>query len=364
MKKIFITYTPFHILTACGFASEMNDDTEKILLFFKDFPNSDLYHEAIKEWKQNPFRDIVIMDAGMQRDQKSLKQRFRFSRDKLNLMKQYWKNHLKNEPGGYEVYSFNDDTVEAQFLYRKNDHSRNYYMEDGLNSYYINPSEKSIKFYAKLIIRKFLFGFWVERPYPFGSSKHVSTIFSYYPDLVVEPLRKKDLRQISQATFINLGKKGFLDILKKRFNIDEIEDNGPTGIVLFPIFSILAEKKIDMVSFARILMHFFNSQKENFKNIYVKCHPREPESMARKLKEIFPEIKVVRNNIAAEVLFAVIKEKVHHHVLLVSPPTAAFINARIILGDDAEIVCIQNFDKGNLSSKPLYDKLNIQMKII
>ena len=341
----------------------MNDDTEKILIFFKDFPDSALYYEAIKEWKQNPFDDILITDVGMQQDQQTLMQRFRFSYDKLNFIKQYWKSNLNDNPGGYKVYSFNDDTVEAQFLYKKNIHEQNYYLEEGLTSYFVNPKEKSIKFYIKLILRKLLFGLWVQRPYPLGSSTHTSTMYSYYPDFVVEPLRKKIIHQISPTIFSVLEKEGFLTILKKRLNIPEIEDRGPIGIILFPICTSMSKNHLDTVPFAQKILDFFKSKGDFGKNIYIKCHPRDPESTTIQLQNAFPELKFIRPNVAAEILFAIIKEKVHHHKLIVSPGTAAFINARIILGDDAEIVCIQNIFQEFISSNPFYDKLKIQLRM-
>jgi hypothetical protein len=63
-KRIFVTYTPFHVLAACGLASELGSEGGNILIFFKDFPNSEVYYDAIMEWEGNPFKEVVVMDAG------------------------------------------------------------------------------------------------------------------------------------------------------------------------------------------------------------------------------------------------------------------------------------------------------------
>ncbi len=359
LKRIYITYTPFHLLTACGLASQKDDDTEKILVFIKDFPNSDVYHQAIQEWKNNPFKDIVIVDVGTQLEQETMTQRFGFSRAKYNVVKRYWKEHLKDDASGYEVYSFNDDTVEAQFLYRKNERDRNYYLDDGLMSYSYNPSTKNIKFYVKAIIRKLLFGFWVERPYPLGTSKHVSKVLSYFPDHVVEQLKKKSLVQIPQTIFDSLENKGFINIIKERFGLSDIEDEGPTGVLLFPLFYTLKSLRFDTTAFARVLFDYFNSRDEKFKRIFLKCHPREPESTGEKIRDTFPQVTLVKNSIAAEILFILMRTAIKHKILIIAPQTTAFLNARAIFGDSAEIICIEDIQKITPSVQALFNDLNI-----
>jgi hypothetical protein len=363
-KRIFVTYTPFHILTACGLASEIENDREKILIVFKDFPNSEIYYDAIMEWKGNPFKDVVVMDAGTQSAQKTLRQRFGFSRGKLNMITIFWRNNLKEDVDGYHVYSFNDDTVETQFLYWKNKKEQNYYLEDGFSSYYFDPHVKNVVYHMKKILRKILFGFWVERPYPLGTSKKVSKVYSYYPANVIEQLKTKEVVQLSPSIFDSVYQSGLIGILGRHFHIPEISDNGPMGIILFPLTIHLESLHLELHSVMKNILAFFASRGENYNDIYLKCHPREPESVKQALASMFPQLKLIDNSVSAEILFLNMRNKIKNKILLVGPPSTAFVTARVILGDKVEIACVLDPIADNPSIATFFKKMDIEVKSI
>lgn len=359
VKKVFVTYTPFHLLTACGYASGVSDASSKILLVFKDFPNSELYIDALHAWSQNPFEVMVVLDAGMQLDQKTMGQRFRFSKKKLQLVKKFWRDQLDGCPDGYEVYSFNDDTVESQFLFRKNTRDRNFYMEDGLSSYYFDPNVRNLRFIAKKIIRKIMFGSWVERPYPLGSTSHVNAIYSYYPALVVAQLKKKMVQAMPPDVFDVLVEKGYVDILMERVGLEIKETNGPAAVLLFPVSWYLERVGIAPVSYAKQVISVFHTRFPGLRELYLKCHPREPDTTTTLLVREIEGLKIVKNNVAAEILFLALKKKVPGPIMLAGPATTAFVTARFILGNRVEITHVQDDLTTSTEMDILHDTLNV-----
>lgn len=361
MKNIFLTYTPFHILTACGLASEKGNAQENILIFFKDFPNSDIYYDAIKDWKHNPFKDIYIIDEGMQFAQKSLKQRFGFSRAKLNAISRFWEKNLKNTNESCYIYSFNDDTVESQFLFSKNTKERNYYVEDGFSSYYYNPGYKNLAYHLKKIIRKVFFGFWVERPYPYGTSKKVSRVYSYYPDFIVGQLREKEIVQLSPSIFDTIFNKGLIEILQKRFSIPDIRTSDSAGFILFPLKFRLDELHADIQAFINSLLVYFTSHAISVDDIYLKCHPRETSPVEQKIAPHFPKINVLEKTVSAEILFLIMRNKIQKHILIVGPLSTAFITARVILGEKVKIACVIDSLTTNPTISEFFNRMNIEL---
>ncbi|NMC06769.1 MAG: hypothetical protein GYA24_16245 [Candidatus Lokiarchaeota archaeon] len=361
-RRIFVTYSPFHVLTACGLASELGTGLDNILVFFKDFPDSTVYHDAIREWRANPFKEIHVMDPGTQYAQKSLAQRFGFSSTKLRLIKQFWNDHVKGKADREEIhiFSFNDDTVESQFLYWKNKKERNYYLEDGFSSYYFEPHHKNLVFHVKKAIRKVFFGSWVERPYPFGTSKKVSRVFSFFPDGVIDALRSKEIVELKPGIFERLHDTGLIDILSKRLWIGEVENVDNAAILLFPLSFQLEAMHLDIRSFTTSLIDMLGSSNVKIGNIFLKCHPRETSTIKDRIAAMFPGIRIIENSTSAEILYMLLRNKVKGKIVLVGSYSTAFITARVILGSQVDIICVLSTIPRDTLTPAFIDKMNIK----
>ena len=62
-RNVFVTYTPFHLLVACGLARQGDDN---VLVSIGDFPDASRYRGCIERWPNNPFETVMAIDAGMQ----------------------------------------------------------------------------------------------------------------------------------------------------------------------------------------------------------------------------------------------------------------------------------------------------------
>jgi hypothetical protein len=338
--NVFMTYTPFHMLTACSMASRMPIEDEKVLISFGDFLDVDMYRNCIVRWKANPFK-MHYIDKGLQFDKKGLVEKYKFSKGKLDAVNRFWERNLKGKD--FDVYTFNDDTVESQFLLSKNNTSRNFYVEDGLSSYYTTPGYKGIKFLAKKIARKALFGRWAERPYPYGTSKKVSKVFSFFPEHVVAELKRKEVVQLPKDTFDTIVGNGLVEIVQKKFGMEPIVDTMPVrpvktkGILLAPLYFQIGSNA-RMVEYVKRGIDFIRKSGVAKADIYIKCHPRETSPVEDTIAICFDEFNMLPKSASVELLFMAMAGKCD--LILAGQASSAFITARVILGPRVSMTCV------------------------
>lgn len=362
MTSLFLTFTPLHLITSCGIALKQSNEDDKILLIVKDFPYTSYYIKSILNWEANPFKEIYLLNGRINLDKKSFVLRYFFNLKKIITIKKIWLKINKNN--SIKLYTYNDYTIEGQYLLFKNGKkSKNIYIDDGLSSYW--PSSQPYYRYHKLIfilrkiISKIIFGFWYNIPPIYGTSNNFNEMLSFYPKMVINHLKQKygEIRKIPDNLFFSLNKTGLLNQISKSFKL-QIKNSSNYCIILLANSDVFRKSNLRMYEYKNLIRRIINELENHFDIIYIKYHPRE--KLIGFINSNNKKLELIPNSIAVELIFLLLNPKMKSKITLIGSLSTAFITARLIIKNKLNIISIDNIlKKKKLSSYYQYKKFNI-----
>jgi hypothetical protein len=336
MVSIYLAYTPLHILTSCGFSLKMDDENIKILIIFKEFKDSNKYLTAIQNWEKNPFNEIFLFNGRYNFKDCSVYQKFRILLKKKKDIKKFWKKISKSK--SIKINYFNDNTIESQYLLSQNNYinSENIYFDDGLPSYVLF-SEKKLLRLLKTVGAKILFGNWYQKPRNLGLSINLQKMYSFYPEYALTILKKKykKIEKIPSSIFDDLKRTKLIYKIYNEFNFSLELSNNKNAIILMPFTQDLKKYGISIDFIVNLIEELISILEKKKINIFLKYHPREPFFNYLKFKK---QKSVLNPILPSELIFLSENCVNTNNTYILGPISTALITARIILGDNVNIL--------------------------
>ena len=296
--ELYLTATPYHILLSSGLALN-NNKNKKFLVIRPDFPNYDLIMKSFKMWKNCPFDDIILLNGNFSPKYKKMNSSLKYllsSVDNLNKVKKI--PIFKNKAN---IYVFNDNFPEYQYLCHKNKTGKNIYVEDGSAAYSYNL--RNTKNYLKHLFDKILFGKWYYRVSELvGTSPYIDECLVFYPNLINKSLKNKKLNKIPNEIFSNLNKYDYIDVLSDVYNISIPNVD---SLIVLERFEYLKENSL-LDDYLNVINAVITNDLKNNKSILIKYHPREINHYID-IKD--KNIHYIDQSIPMEVVYLVLKNK-------------------------------------------------------
>ncbi len=261
--SIYIVATPYQAILATIIAAYIDKNQNKILVVSPHFKDYEKIFDAIAEWNKNPFSEIRILED---RSNYSTINKMRKIYQNLGMIKKIM--HARNSVHGY-IFSLGQ--AENMFLAHliKKHGGRNTYVEDGSMVYCGRKLMKNPL--HRKIIKRLIYGSW----YLMGDSeldaKAVDDALLLHPELILDKPKNVELNKIPNEYFKSLEKDGFIRILLKKFDLDNMGQ--VDGIIVAPYFSGL--ERADTEKLIGLYSYVIDEFKKRNKMLVIKYHPRE-----------------------------------------------------------------------------------------
>jgi len=335
MDSLYIVSTPYHFLLACTIAA-YSDRGEKKILVLGSVREREKLIECLKEWKNNPFEEIICLEerTGYQGIRK-----VNAIRKNISLIKK-----IINRK--FHTFIFDPDAPDFQSaaVFNSRQGGINSYCEDGISSYI--RSKVNEPFHRK-IVKKIVYGLWFERHENHTDSPLFQDAYLVKPEML--PKKRDDLVlwKIMGEDFRKLKEDKLIDIIGKKFEID-IEDVDivvmlpkPSKIRSVVDFELLKD------TYKRLIRGLV---KKGYK-IAIKYHPQEEEYLG--------DVEVVRipRSVASEIFFF----KMDKNQKLVGDITTALYTIKMINSkiDSISLVYIAGYKDQYLIDN--FKKWNVKM---
>ena len=352
--ELYLTATPYHILLSSGLALN-NNKSKKILIIRPDFSNYDLIMSSFKIWKNCPFDDVILLNGNYSPKYQTLNSSFlRYtlsSIDNLNKIKKI--PFFKNNRDMMDIYVFNDDFPEYQYLCYKNKNGKNIYVEDGSAAYQYIENIENIRAHLKYILDKIIFGRYYYRiGWLLGTSPYIDECLVFYPNLVNKSLKNKKLKKISNEIFSNLNEYGYIDVLSDVYNISIPNVD---SLIVLERFEYLKENSL-LEDYLKIINTIIANDLKNNKNILIKYHPREVNNYLNLKNE---NIHHINQSIPMEVVYLVLKNRGVSCVY--GTTSTSLITSKIILPDVEVISLMDVLNIKREGLKPVFESIGIKV---
>lgn len=275
MRELYVSFTPYHILLNSSIASRRSLTADKEIIIIEDFSDAEKMLNGLKGWKDNPFKEHIMIKGIFSVDEipeKSIFNVFR-SNSVVNVLKEGIES-LDDRYGDAQidkVFTCNDGRPHSQFLeYKcKKKRGHNIYVEDGSSVY--NDFVGPILPLHESIFYNLYYGRWYEKTRVLGNYRYTDEIRAFRPDLVRPELRDKKIETIDMEGFTDLKKTGLTEKILDEFSVKLQTDYD--NMILFLPHSELIRKRNLLPLYQKIV----SKVREDDKKILLKYHPREKD---------------------------------------------------------------------------------------
>lgn len=327
MSSIYLTYTPYHVIVACGIASRIDKSVEKKLIIIEDFPNAEFFRQSIINWHKNPFSEIILLKSSYYYFNKGDPVRNGCIIKKMNAIK-----NMLEKSGALTTYIFNDWNPEAQLLAKinRNNLGQNIYVEDGFAAYGNNLMKKLS--FLSLLRYQWKFGSFFDSIQVLGLSRFIDGIMVFYPKLIRTELKNKKIIPLPQFLLTEFD-SDLIDNILSNFKITDSEFDAIILINNSETYSL--NEKNEMRQFYDKLIRSLNSSYK----ILIKYHPREKNENFLEFLET-DKIKIAPCSVPIELMLLKSKKNPPKY-LFCEGFTTALLTANLIFSNEIKKVCFQ-----------------------
>ena len=337
MRQLFVCHTQYNLILAAGL-SIIEDD----LILFKDFNLTD----ELKERLEGHFHRCMFLAGNYPKKEMTAREKLeRISGDNRKL-----KSFIRR----YDRILIVDDMCIQEMAALKYAHQKNpsvemAWLEDGATAYYRNGvvSTGMGSTPIKRLIRKSYFciryklGSFYDFNRDMGMHRKLTSIYTCYPDYVLDVYRGKKLIEISDEQFSE-GMEFMFEGERVAFE---------------PGAKIIALDKIDNYGNKRQLIEtelgkLINKDKQNGKQVYYKCHPRETCSL-----DFFSNAVPLEKTIALE---AFLTNSLERDLTVVGIMSTALMTAKKMGYNVISLAKATGFDTPQITE--FYNKIGIECK--
>lgn len=351
MKELYVSYTPYHILLNSSIASSRDESIEKDLIIIEDFSNIDKIVKGLNNWKDNPFREHIVIDGKFSTDlpdDKSIFNIFRknsvfnvFKKGITEIKKRYENQNFQT------VFTGNDERPHSQFLEyicRKNN-GINVYVEDGSELYNDNVSSSFPT--LEFIYYRLSLGSWYDDVRVLGKYRFTDEIRAFRPDLVRDDLKDKRIEQIDLENFIDLQRTGLTDTILNEFEFD-LYLNKNDIIIFLPHSSLVRERDL-----LPLYKDIISRLKEYNKDILLKYHPREKDHYLSGYDE---DILNLPQSLPSEIFFL---QMINNSPVIIGDVSTCLFTSKIINDQSCVISLINLLDIESKYLKEVFSKIGV-----
>jgi hypothetical protein len=346
-RNIFLASSPRHLLLFSGLALDLEAHAENRLYFIEHVPAATVatYLDTVERWSASPFghvealrsdhRSVLAAQAADGRlTRRSLKRRFR--RENRAVLDAA----LAACPAD-AVYLGVDDCYEAQYLLhrsrQRNPARRGVYVEDGVSCYAHSYQQLHIRNIPKEWGRALRYFPWW-RPSPLtGASSWLTEGYVAFPELVLEPFRRKRLAPLPRDRFLSPEFRALAALMAQEFGVDVPRLAGADVLIAVTHSSWALKLPRYRETMRRICRELLAAGKR----VAIKPHPRDPEQNLLELDDD-PNLYRVPGGVMFEVL-AILLDKPD---LLVVGDASTALAASKWLRPEAEVLALRHAPNG------------------
>ncbi len=353
MRELYVSYTPYHILLNSSIAFYRDESIEKDLIIIEDFSNAKEIVNGLKNWGENPFKEIVLIDGKFSLDLVSKKSVLNiFKRNSVVNLFRKGVSTLKKRYGNMTfdtVFTCNDERPQSQYLENKcrKNNGLNVYVEDG-SALYNDHVGSSLPFLEYIFIKLYV-GSWYEDISIIGNYKFTDEIRAFRPDLVREDLKNKKIEPIDVENFVDLKRTGLTESI-----LNELQFKQPLNkdyiIIFLPHSSLIKEK--NLLSLYKEII----SGLENYNdNILLKYHPREKDHY---LGNVGKDISGIPKSIPSEIILL---QMIENPPIVIGDVSTCLLTSKVLKKEShvISLIDILNIESKNL--KRVFENIGVDM---
>jgi hypothetical protein len=285
----FLASSPRHLLLFAGLALESHADDENRLFFIEHVPAADVaaYLGAVRAWPASPFASTEPLAA----DYRSLVTSGKASKSRKAFKKAFRRQNRTlldarlAEAVPDAVFVGVDNFYESQYLLHRsrqlNPGRRGIYVEDGVSVYDYSYRKTFVRTHPKEWLRAVrYFPWWRPSPLP-GASSWLTEGHVAFPDLVLEPFRRKRLHALPRRRYLSAEFRDLASRIAESFGVDRSRLSDADVLIAVTHTkwgSLLPGYRETMRGICRSLL-------DAGKRVAIKPHPRDPNQDALGLDE-------------------------------------------------------------------------------
>lgn len=341
----FLASSPRHLLLFAGLALESSAGDDNRLFFIEHVPAADVatYLDAVAIWTASPFTSAEPLAA----DYRSVIARGHASKSRRAYKVDFRRQNRARLDARLAdavpdaVFVGVDNFYEAQYLLhrsgRLNPARRGVYVEDGVSVYDYSYRKTFIRTHPKEWMRAVrYFPWWRPSPLP-GASSWLSEGHVAFPDLVLEPFRRKRLHALPRRRYLSVEFRNLAGVIAASFGVDRsrlAETDVLIAVTHTKWGSLLPGYRETMRRICRSLL-------AAGKRVAIKPHPRDPNQNALELDE-HPNLYRVPGQAMFEVLMVLTD---HPRLLVIGDASTSLVAAKW-LRPDAEVLALRHAPDG------------------
>lgn len=266
MKRIFIAYTPYHVLISCGLADFYSNFDKNYLIVISDFENAELLSRTISNWRCNPFLEIKVLRGKYSTREGDIIRRGIISAFNTKFLIRYFNKLDKSE---IKIFAFNDGNPESQIMAYLNSMSggKNIYVEDGVAAYHTHVAPDVAAY--KIWLARVLWGYPYQHIRVLGTYDYIDEVMVFKPEIIRPELKEKSIRKIPKEVLTHLNDSYLISSLFINYGLYDL-NLSIDYIFLIPYSEELISNKL-ISSFSNM----FDKLGGDLDKIFVKYHPRE-----------------------------------------------------------------------------------------
>ena len=320
--SVFIVSSPRHFVLSCVIAESAKKFNYPILVIADDFSGSPLFYEVMQSLvaKGSPFKKVYI-----------LKKKYAILAEKNLLMRLWLKRtreyrqlkcyrFLSKKHNVVHILTSEVNSVFTQYfmnLVSKLNKVSCHYIEDGLFSYVDRPIKK-VSFLSKLIIR-LKYGFNYQSPAQVGSPPWVTYAWLLNPKMAIKTIQQKKVCKVERDWF---NSQFMRKVAQKMLEGFELVPDKIRELDILIVLDVRRDMKKHNPNYDQELSKFIASCLMSNKNIGIKLHPRDVQSLAD--LNLSSEVINVSKSFPAELLLPFLSD----NVFLVGDFSTVFIDLK------------------------------------
>jgi len=298
-RTVILASTPLHLFGAITLALSNRENLYNIILIDQ---KDTTYYLALKNWKNNPFKNIDITLT----DKSSI---LRKIKSKRKAIKKILK--VVEEINPKKLIVGNNRKTEVSAIIEKFKKKEVEYLDDGIHSYLLEKS--SVLKYTLLdnIIRGLIYGYKIKTPKYIGCSSYIKKAYLFKPNLANSCIREKEIESLN------------IDILKsdkiKEFIYNLIDKDIEDILNSIETLLFLPHPKELNRDILNILIKKFDNKK-----VAIKTHPRDIYT-----SKLFKNAKIISKDIPTEALVLILPKDIK----IIGFATTALLTAKWLNGN-------------------------------
>lgn len=267
-------------------------------MIVQNFADFNHLFNAVKNWKENPFTNIVGFPGEYNLDQYSkLKRRciryFFVKKCALDIVTYVKKNKIT------EFFMFNDERPQSLFLIEYIDKKgfNATYVEDGAMTYGSFVDQRHGHY---LFIGKIIFGPWWRNVDVMGVCPTFRKVMALFPEYIRPELKHKKVEKIDLTGVYKFAEQNTITDYFSNYRLTKEELKRFDGIILLPYSSILNKNP----EYKNIIVKLIRQLSSQGYTIAVKYHPRDANADPLGFKE-FDNVRILNPAIPVEFIFLI-----------------------------------------------------------